>query len=280
MGLAALKQNREAEAIEFYNQAVTESPNSGEAYFNLSEVFKKQNRTDDFLAMLQKSIAAYEQSPPLSPHVAEVYCTLGRYFYSNGKTDEAIEQFKKAIAANPQYLFAYTNLANIYRQQSKYAEAFGIYGRMIEVGKDESPAELAEIYSLYGFSAIKINNWAAAVKALEKAIELQPEAADYANLGWAYNGLAAVTKDQSNYAKAEVVLQKAIAIDSNLAQAYLSLGIARIGLGKSEESLDSFRTCSKLTPKWSEPHKNLGLGLAALGKYQEALIEIKRADSL
>lgn len=280
LGLNAFQQSRYPEATQYFNQAIAANADSGEAYHNLSEVFRRLRRDDEFLTNVGKAIAIYSKTSPPAVRLAEAQITLGRYYSAAGKFEESIMAFQNAIKANPKNLFAYRNLAGLYTQKGRLGEAIGIYRQMVPFAKDAKRGELAEIYGEYGLTALRQELWSEAAEALEKATGLEPEVADYVNLGSAYNKLAVLNKDNTFYTKAEGILQKAMMLEPNLAQTHLNLGDSRLGEGNAQAALVYYRKALELKPKWAEAHKGAALALAELGKFPEALAEIKRAINL
>lgn len=72
--------------------------------------------------------------------------------------------------------------------------------------------------------------------------------------------------EKQDYASAEPLLQKVIAVDANNFQAWFDLGFVYNGLGNSQESIAAYRKSVAAKPDIFESNLNLGLMLAKTGQ--------------
>lgn len=125
-------------------------------------------------------------------------------------------------------------------------------------------------------------------KDIQKAIECFQHAADMdPNYGPAYAGLAigytyltiySDTPAKEAFPKAKEFALKALAIDSNLAEPHISLGL--LGFLQDHDFATWEREAKRsleLNPNSTDTHRLNGFRLLYLGKFDEAMIEIKRA---
>ncbi|HEX8745615.1 MAG TPA: tetratricopeptide repeat protein [Pyrinomonadaceae bacterium] len=147
----------------------------------------------------EQAIEAYKKAIELDPNNGEAYFRIGLAYMATGKRDEAEESFKKSVDVYEKYL----------RTNQKDAQSYYILGQaLVRLGNyQEDRAKAPKVYL-------------EAVAALKKAVAIEPENADmYYELGVAYNRLfqyqdavkafeKATELDPSNY-RASDALDKA-----------------------------------------------------------------------
>jgi len=125
---------------------------------------------------------------------------------------------------------------------------------------------------------------------LKKAIEQFQQAADKdPNYALAYVGLADCyllledyvgTPASETYPKAKAFAQRALQLDSSLAEAHTSLAYVYSNLWQWEQAEEEFKGAIKLNPNYSTAHHWYNLYLLDMGRIDEAMAEIKRAHEL
>jgi TolB-like protein/Tfp pilus assembly protein PilF len=125
---------------------------------------------------------------------------------------------------------------------------------------------------------------------LKKAIEQLQQAADKdPNYALAYVGLAdcyllledyAGTPASETFPKAKAFAQRALQLDSSLAEAHTSLAYVYTNLWQWEQAEEEFKRSIKLNPNYSTAHHWYSIYLLDLGRNDEAMAEIKRAHEL
>jgi TolB-like protein/thioredoxin-like negative regulator of GroEL len=125
---------------------------------------------------------------------------------------------------------------------------------------------------------------------LKKAIEQFQQAADKdPNYALAYVGLADCyllledyvgTPASETYPKAKAFVQRALQLDSSLAEAHTSLAYVYSNLWQWEQAEEAFKRAIRLNPNYSTAPHWYSLYLLDLGRIDEAMAEIKRAHEL
>ena len=125
---------------------------------------------------------------------------------------------------------------------------------------------------------------------VKKAMEQFREAADRdPNYALAYAGLADCYLVQEAYSggttsetipKAKAFAERALQLDSSLAEAHASLGNAYDQLWQWEQAEQEFKRAIELDPNYPTAHHWYSLYLRNVGRFDEALREIKRAQEL
>ncbi len=117
----------------------------------------------------------------------------------------------------------------------------------------------------------------------QQAIELDP------NYALAYSGLAdsyALGPQYTNepgseaYPQARRTALKALALDDQLAEAHVSLGLVGTGTWDWATVEKEYKRAFELNPNLSRAHNNYGVYLGSMGRFEEALAEYKIAQRL
>jgi serine/threonine-protein kinase len=148
----------------------------------------------------------------------------------------------------------------------------------------------AEAYNHYLLGRFHVNKWSEAnvqkaIEQFEAAITKDPGyALAYAGLADAYELLSIGLSSKpalENLTKAKSMALKALELDESLAEAHTSLAYAR-WLGDLDWSTAErgFKRALELKSSYVPAHQWYAEYLAALGRHDEALIEIKRAQQL
>jgi len=106
-----------------------------------------------------------------------------------------------------------------------------------------------------------------ALRMLERAVELDPNRAEYfLYVGWAAN-------EAGNVPKAEKALAEALRLDQGLADAYWQRGVLRQRQGAVRDAIADLTKALLLRPSRHEAHASLADAYYDLGREQEALKE-------
>ena len=108
LGIALTQLNRLDEAANAYQQAIRIQPNFFEAHGNLGTTFQRQGK-------LAEAIASYQKGLLINPQDARGYFNLGTALRDKGDLPAAIESYNKAISLFPNYADAHNNLGETLR---------------------------------------------------------------------------------------------------------------------------------------------------------------------
>lgn len=151
-------------------------------------------------------------------------------------------------------------------------------------GEGRSPA-----YDLYVRGKVKVasenrEDTEAAIKMLEEAVAIDPNfAGAFAQLARAYNTMAfkySVDSDRKQFHEnAEVALDKALALNPNLAEGHFARGLILWTNSKGfphEKALQSYRRSLSIDPNSDEAHHQLSLVYSHIGLLSEAEQSLKK----
>ncbi|MGB5775773.1 MAG: winged helix-turn-helix domain-containing protein, partial [Sedimenticolaceae bacterium] len=116
----------------------------------------------------------------------------------------------------------------------------------------------------------------AAVSEFEKAITLDPDyALAHAELAMAYHLLSAYGGDltvNEAIAKSMLHIDRAMVLDSSLAEAYAATGLLLMAQENWEDALTYYNQAIRINPNYSIAHTWKGMALAHIGRYEEAFL--------
>jgi predicted TPR repeat methyltransferase len=115
-----------AAADELHRRVLAVAPNHPRALHYAGVLAHQQGRTDDALALIERSIA-------LVAGQADWHSNLGIVLQSAGRLDRAIESYRRAIAIDPAHANAHSNLGVLLRATGQPADAETAYRAAIRL---------------------------------------------------------------------------------------------------------------------------------------------------
>jgi len=112
-GEAAYHSQNYDQAVYYYNAAIQEDPNYGQAYSNLGLAYKKMGRNAEAIWANRKAITL-ASGPQANTVKAGSYYNIGRIYEEKGRYADALRQYQlaKAQKANPVYDNAMNRVKN------------------------------------------------------------------------------------------------------------------------------------------------------------------------
>ena len=120
LGIALTNTNRLDEAADAYLLAIKIKPDFFEAYGNLGTVLQRQGK-------LSQAIKSYQQGLKINPQDARGYFNCGTALRDSGALDEAVKSYQKAIALFANYTDAHNNLGETLRDLGDMTAAVKSY---------------------------------------------------------------------------------------------------------------------------------------------------------
>jgi tetratricopeptide (TPR) repeat protein len=189
LGTALTEQNKFAQAIHCYEQAVHLDPNFAEAYHNLGVVLGKQGKW-------QEALQYHRRAATLKPNNPQFWAGQGRTLIALENWNEAIACYQKVTGLNLNNSQGYTvfqhalaqieqcqkalvaqsyyNMAEKLTQHQQWQEATTCYQQAIQRYPNQ-----AQYYASLGKALAALDRWAESIEAYQKAMELAPEQTEY-----------------------------------------------------------------------------------------------------
>jgi tetratricopeptide (TPR) repeat protein len=250
------------EVLRFAAVAVALRPDCPGAHLNLGAALAERGMLDQAIAEFRAAILLRKESP-------EAQDNLGIALSRKGAPDQAIAELRAAIDINSQYAKAYHDLGVVLDGGGQVDTAIDAYRQAIAI----DPRYAMAYYGL-GNSLYRKGQVGKAIEAYRQAIAIDPKyAMAYRNLGVALRQTGQVDEAIDAY-------RQAIAIDPKYARAYYNVGIALQQRGQVDGASDAYRQAIKFQPDFAEAHCNLGNLLVPLGRFREAVEELRRGHEL
>ena len=202
------------------------------------------------------------------PH-GRAHYNIGIELKQQGRRSEAIEHYRLALPESPEAHYALGFEAAV---DGRHEEAIEHCREFLRLMPDDHTAPLA--YVLLGRSLEATGKLDEAAEAFRREIQMRPRDID----GRA--GLASVLISKQQFAQAVAVLQDLIRLDARNPSNYANLGIAYVGLDRSEDAVNAFARAAELAPENPSFHHNLGNALAGVARLDEATAEYRRSLAL
>lgn len=179
-------------------------------------------RAEEALGELKRAVAAY-------PKYARALNDLGVLYLKLDRLDEAAETLGRAAKINRRFYLPRLNLGVVLNRQGKYAEAVEVLGRL----HGESP-NFPGLSSTYADALVGAGQAGKAKKVLNDA--LAEADLDRAAQVEAHYKLGMILSREEDYAAAATELEKAVKIDPSAANVHLLLGGALMQLRRPTEA--------------------------------------------
>ena len=262
------------------------------------EILTRLAKVADLKVISRTSTQRFKSAPDNLPQIAK---QLGAMHILEGSVQKANDQVRVNVqlinAMSDAHLWADTydrKLTDIFAVESDIAKTIADTLQAKITGSEKQmmaaqPTSNTEAYELYHkgrslWEKRSGDNIPKAIAFYKQAIERDPNyALAYAGLASAYIILPfwAGADRLDAYSKAEDAALKALHLDSNLAEAHLALGKVYFWKIDLAASLREYQRATELKPNDAGAHHWLGNdALAALGRFEEAIAEVKRAVEL
>jgi len=305
-GRGYLQEQHNAENIEkaivVFRQALSQDAAFAEAYAGLGESYWNKYEMKHDPTLVKLAIESCKSSIQLQAQSAEAYICLGTVFNGTGQYVFASEQFKKAfsidsssdtaiaglaaayqnlgdraaaesafiqaIQLRPQYWRNYNMLGAFYIREARYDRAADMFREVTRLSPDGFRG-----YSNLGGTYIYMGNYADAIVALGRSLEIRPTGDAYSNLATSYFHLRRFEDAVRTYKKAIELEPSDYTLQGNMAAAlYYS--------GHSIEAADAYKHAIALAEKQIAVNPRDASLLSDLGGYHSMLRERKAAIEL
>ncbi|MDC0222216.1 tetratricopeptide repeat protein [Gammaproteobacteria bacterium] len=265
-------------------------------YRNQARLLLKQSKPGD---ALESAKIGYEKSV----NDPESKIILATCLLANQRAQEALDLTQTVLLSNPNYAEAHATRALIRLQLDDIAGAIADANMAVSL-----KAHLDQVWRLLGSLHYKNKNLDGAIKAMEKAQELEPEDINYmANLGGVlreakriseaisileraaeldpknisiWTNLGATFQQDENISKAKAAYGKALAINPKSSRISNNLGIIAKDDRDWVSALGYFEDALEVDPDYAEAYSNLGVTLHELGRLDDAEASYQQAIAL
>jgi len=214
LGDAYQKQKNPAGAMDEYQKAINSKPDIYQAYRNLTEVYRSENRYDEAIKVSNQALLVF-------PADGNINTDLSWYYSLADRPADAVQAAIKAIAALPNQYTAYTNLCRAYNETKEYIKAITACNSALKLqpGDGETYFYLGRAYNLTGRTSDATLYYEQAVKGLIEFTKANPDYSD----GWYLLGNAYFADNQRD--KAIEAYRQCLVLSPKFTKARYNLGI-------------------------------------------------------
>ncbi|MGJ3254666.1 MAG: tetratricopeptide repeat protein [Elainellaceae cyanobacterium] len=120
LGVALKSENRYAEAIAYYQQALIHNPNYADTHYNLANALRDQAQFED-------AVHHYQHAISIRSDYVDAWNNLANVFKDVNQIDEAIACYRHALSLNPNHASAHHNLGYALLVSGDLAAGFAEY---------------------------------------------------------------------------------------------------------------------------------------------------------
>jgi len=226
-------QGKYEDAVAHFRHALDLSPNSLSTHFKLGVTYRHMRKTDLAAQEFDQVLALDKDYPGLA-------LERGLLFEDSGEVDRALEQFKNALARAPDDPDLQLRVGAAYVAIGRPEEALTMLRKVLEKRGTSAEANHYLGRALFG----KEGATNEAMRFLKRAVELDPNRAEYhLYVAWAANDA-----NPAQLGLAQDEIDKALALDKLLADAYWQRGVLERKRLAVDDALKDLRHALDLKP--------------------------------
>ncbi len=256
LGDVALSQGLYKEALSDFLRASSLDPDDLGARFRIGSAYRRD-------AQFEQASKIFDEVGAIDREYPGLALERGLLFEASGRSEEALKQYEDALAKAPTDpdLMLRVGCGKVSANRAVQAE------ELLRKVLGQRPSS-AETHHCLGRSLLaQGTRLADALRTLERAVELDPNRAEYfLHVGWAAN-------EAGNVPKAEKALAEALRLDQGLADAYWQRGVLRQRQGAVRDAIADLTRALVLRPSRYEAHAALADAFYDLGREGEAMRE-------
>jgi tetratricopeptide (TPR) repeat protein len=233
LGNAFLELGRCDEAVACYRRALGINPGNAEVHCNLGNALRQ-------LGHLHEAIACSRQALALDPRSSVAHNNLGLSLAGLGQREPAVASYRQALLLSPNYVQALNNLGNVLCDLGERREAVSVYRKAIDLDP-----ERAESFYYLGNTLFELRRIDEAETAFRRALVLRPK------YPLAQVGLAAALRMHGRNSEAQASCHAAQASDANCVEALSLLGELQADRGQFAAAQELFQRVIALDPGFS-----------------------------
>ncbi len=262
--IAALESGAEVP----YSLARDAKAGIAEVFYTFAAVLKSES-AGDYFVVLYARIARY-----LAPDNVDALLLTADLLENLGQFDLAIEVFKSMPANSPAYHAAELGRADALRRSDRLDQAIEVLQQL-----SRSHDNLAVVHSTLGDLLRAKENYAGAIAAYDRAIDLAPESNRARWLLFYSRGIA--RERSGDGAAAEEDFRAALKMEPEQPQVLNYLGYSLVEQNRNlDEALDMIERAVAASPNSGYIVDSLGWVFYRLGRYEEAVDQMERAVEL
>jgi predicted Zn finger-like uncharacterized protein len=231
-------------AVQHFRMAIEKDPLDLSTRFRLGVTLRRMRKVDEASAEFDKIVAVDKDYPGLA-------LERGLLYEESGDIEKALEQFQSALARAPNDADLQLRVGASYVAIGRPGDAVPMLRKVYEKRAQSAEANhfLGRALFLQGGAGSQVE----AMRFLKRAAELDPNRAEYhLYVGWAANNAI-----PAQLGLARDAIEKALAIDKLLADAYWQRGVLERKQGAVDDAIADLKHALALKPTLTDAHAGL-----------------------
>ncbi|XP_059582472.1 protein O-mannosyl-transferase TMTC1 isoform X4 [Alligator mississippiensis] len=246
-------------AVSHYQQAIQLGPNHHVAMVNLGRLYRSLGQNKEAEAWYKRALKVSRKAEILSP--------LGALYYNTGRYEEALQVYREAAVLQPSNKEIRLALAQVLAMMGRTKEAEKMTNHIVT-----EDAECLECYRLLSAIYSKQENYAKALEAIDKALQLKPK--DPKVISELFFTKGNQLREQNLLEKAFENYKLAVELNPDQAQAWMNMGGIEHIKGNYVTARGYYKKALELVPN----SKLLKENLAKLDRLEKRLQEVRGKD--
>lgn len=247
-----LEQQNNPDAIVYYQQVIKTKPQDWQAYFNLANIFARQQQYD-------AAIDYYQKVLQLNPQYLATYPKLTESQLQQQQWSGIIRTCQQGLNLDSQQEQLYNYLGQALLQLEKYDVAIKVYGCCLKLNP-----EATENYHHLGTALIAEQRWSEAIKCYQQILKQEPDSLE------SHRKIGEAATQTGQWSLSAIAWSKVIKIQGDEPWAYHHLGMALSNLEKWTEAAQALKHSIRLNPDFPWSYYHLGEVLAELQQWSES----------
>ncbi len=242
-------------------QLISRGKRDLDIYYDLAEAYYKLGEYENALEVIESILSTSPHHLPTLVLQKNTYMKLGRW-------EKAINSGEKILEIDPKNVEAMVDITRAYMELKKYESALYFIKRATEIAPKN-----VELWKLQRDIAKELNKPSEVVNACLGITSIVEDFESLMDLARAYYSL-------QRFGEAKKVMDRALRIREDHADAWNLYGMINYKLKDFEEAKKAFEKATQLEPEVKKYWSNLGWILEKLEKYREAVDAFNRAVEL
>jgi len=231
-GNLAVSRGDNDQAIEFYNAAFDQGGETIDLHTNFINILMRLERFDEATTACAKATDSFPQS-------AEIWNSAGSCEYVRANFDAALVAFERAVELDPSLTLAQVNVVAAHLNRGETLGALELAHNLVKKFPDSSNA-----FAMLGLVHHSMESHALAIKAFDKASELDPENID------ALHNKAATLHRTGRHTEAIKLYYRALEVDPRQDKTYFNLGSLMQSIDRHKEAISAFDKAIAIRPDY------------------------------
>ena len=197
------------------------------------------------------------------------HLSSGALFFQRGYLEQAEASFQQALQDDPESAEALYGIGSVYLNQNKQADARQMFERCVKL-KPNYPETLPDAWNNLGVLATRDGNVTQSIEYFQQALKINPRhLLSLENLGNAY-------RLEKRWNEAQEVLERAVGVSSEDAEANYSLGMVFAQTNDTARAYEHLQRALKARPVYPEALNNLGILLLLTHRRDDAVASFEQ----